>query len=78
MISQKELIQLLKENKVEAQLEDISRLHQMMGREKGFEISRLLKEINKIDTDQFSNYTKEEALAFAKMFSSEISNQLLI
>jgi hypothetical protein len=41
-----------------------------MGGEKGFEISRLLEEINKIDTDQFSSYTKEEALAFAKMFSS--------
>ena len=41
----------------------------MMGGEKGFEISRLLKDINKIDTDQFSSYTKEEALAFAKMFS---------
>jgi DNA-directed RNA polymerase subunit F len=41
----------------------------MMGGEKGFEISRLLEEINKIDTNQFSNYTKEEALAFAKIFS---------
>ena len=43
----------------------------MMGGENGFEISRLLEEIEKIDTDQFSSYTKEEALAFAKMFSSE-------
>jgi hypothetical protein len=41
----------------------------MMGDEKGFEISRLLYEIEKIDTNQFSNYTKEEAIAFAKMFN---------
>ena len=41
----------------------------MMGGEKYFEISQLLEEIDKLDTQQFSNYTKEEALAFAKMFS---------
>ena len=67
-ISSKELLDLLKDNKVDVQEEDLNRLLRMFGEKDSFTISKLLSQINKLDNEQFSDYTLQEALAFAKMF----------
>jgi len=54
---------------VDVQEEDLNRLLRMFGEKDSFTISQLLNQINKLDKEQYSNYTPQEALAFAKMFS---------
>jgi len=54
---------------VDVQEEDLNRLLRMFGEKDSFKIKQLRDQINKLDNEQSSNYTPQEALAFAKMFS---------
>lgn len=60
---------MLNEKKIIISKEDIDRLAEMYGDEEKFDLMTLIRHIRRLEEDQSSNYSRQECLAFWKLFN---------
>lgn len=70
VIKKSDLVVLLKDRQIPIVSSDIDRLHNMFGCGDALNIDELMQELKNVDSEQYSNYSVKEAVAYLEMCKS--------